>query len=222
MVDKTTQSGALSGEGSAQTPDDSSETNQQTPKTVSWEAHKRAIDDLHKYKRAAKEREEKLSEFEAQRLSEKEEFKSLAEKFKSERDEWKSKAEGATEKFLTTLKMSEVERVALSKGLRPEALKDLQLLDFNDIQIESTSSGRLNVLNVDEFVDSLKKDRQYWFREKNAPNINGGGGAGPTDTSSAVSPADVTKAERDYKMGKISKDQYVSIHNRYVSQFKGG
>ena len=128
--------------------------------------------DLHKYKAKAKEYEEKSRKTEEERLRETQQWQKLAElkaREAQERDEELSKIKTS---LTEEKKYSAVKEAALKAGIRPEAIEDLGMLSMKDVVIETTSTGRVNVLGADRFVDNLKQLRPHWFG-KSSLNVNG-------------------------------------------------
>jgi hypothetical protein len=189
-------------------------------KTVSWKNHRRALDDMHRFKSKATELETKVGELEEEKLREKENWKSLAERYKTDADKWKTEAENGKDLFTNTQKYNAVKKVALESGLLPEALDDLDLLNLEEVVVESTDQNRFAVHGVKEFVERLKQTKTHWFSKKQAPNVNSGGGTVKPDEGTPLSPADVYQAEREMKLGKMSREQYQNIYTRYCNQGK--
>jgi hypothetical protein len=187
-------------------------------KTVSWKNHRRALDDMHRYKTEANELKTRNSELEEEKLREKENWKSLAERYKTDADKYKAEAENGKSLFANTQKFNAVKKVALESGLLPEALDDLDLLNLDEVVVESTDHGRYAVHGVKEFVETLKQTKNHWFVKKQAPNVNSGGGTVKPDEGQPLSPSDVINAEKQYKLGKISREQYTDIYSRYCGQ----
>jgi hypothetical protein len=192
----------------------------ESTKKVSWKNHRRALDDMHRFKGRANELETRINELEEEKLREKENWKSLAERYKQDADKWKSEAENGKNLFANTQKFNAVKKVALEAGLLPEALDDLDLLNLEEVVVESTDQGRYAVHGVKEFVERLKTTKSHWFSKKQAPNVNSGGGTVRPDESTPLTPADVYQAEREMKQGKITREQYQGIYQRYCTQDK--
>lgn len=221
MAKEQTPSGA-GDNGSGAAPDknqniEDQNKNKDIPKTVSWDNHKRALDDMHKYKQRAKDAELKLGENEESRLRDQEKWKDLAERKEAEAKEWKQKAEDVDDLFVNTQKYNAVKRYAVENGILTEAVDDLDTQDLNDVTVERTDSGRYAVSGAKEFVERLKQRRPFWFKKDKAPRINSGGGA-PPDKPKELTPNDVVQAERDWKAGKIPQSKYQDIYQQYTSQ----
>lgn len=157
-------------------------------KVVAFDDHKRALDDLHKFKRSASEAqlradelERKMKEIEDQKLVERNEFKTLYERERDKSKELEGKYNSLTKNLFDDRKYNEVRAAALKAGLRPEAETDLELLDLNGVAVERTDKGRIIIHGAGEFVDDLKKKRPYWFQDSKVPNFNGGGANPPKD-----------------------------------------
>ena len=188
------------------------------PRTVPWKNHKRALDDMHRYKREAQEKDQKLAEIEDTRLREKEDWKKIAENKQAESEDWKQKFENQNSLFVNTQKFNAVSKIALEEGLLTESLEDLDLLSLEEVEIESTSSGRYVVHGAKEFIAKLKKSRPHWFKRVGAPKVDSGGGT--ITENKELTANDVLDAELKMKQGKITRDEYVATFNRFMEQRK--
>jgi transcription termination factor NusB len=152
--------------------------------------------DLYKWKSQAREKDAKLQELqgkikslEEKQLAEKEDYKSLYERVKQEKEELHNKLNQTGETFVNTQKMSKVKEFALQQGIRKEALDDLDMLDLEDIIVETTNTGRMSVVGADDFVSRLKNEKPHWFETRRAPSVNnnpsdfkpGGGSISPSE-----------------------------------------
>ena len=77
-----------------------------------------------------------------------------------------------TKAVITDKKMSAIREAAIKAGVLESALEDIDFLDWSGVQVETTSTGRLNVLGVDDAVKRIKTLKPHWFG-KPAPKING-------------------------------------------------
>lgn len=194
---------------------------------ISPEAFRRMKADLKKTKSKLREVSQKEKDRESASLKEKGQWKEAAERAERERDEEKSAREESESRFRNSLRSSRVVELALKAGLRPEARDDLDLLDLDEVEVESTDSGRYIVRGADRFVENLKKRKPYLFKTgdgKGAPTFNGGGGKGGSsgggagtggegDSGEAPTWQQVWAAEKKY--GK--KDQrFIDLYNKAV------
>lgn len=123
----------------------------------------------------AKEREEyklKLSQVEDEKLKSNNQWKELAEIKEQKLKEAEEKNNQFKSAYIQDKKMEVVKREAIKAGIRDEAIHDLDLVDLSMLEIETTSTGRINVLNVEKAIENLQSTRPYWFKSQNAPNIN--------------------------------------------------
>lgn len=188
-------------------------------KTVSWDNHRRALDDMHKHKKRSAELEQELGNITSDRLKEKEDFKGLAEREKARADEAENKYQNVAKSIVNTHRLSEVKTIALQAGLRKEAVSDLELLDLQEeIRVEATSENRFLVHGAQEFVDRLKNSKPHWFESKTAPKINSGGGGVPPAEQKQVTPDDVNEAEREFKRGRLTRANYQAVFDKYREQ----
>jgi hypothetical protein len=175
-------------------------------KAVKWSDHKRALDDLARFKSQAKDAREK-AEKAARDLEE------LKTKLHTEGNDYKSLYETAKSK----LEAAETERVQLKQGvvygeryravfpalkeagLRADAVKLLDMQSLEELEIEATSNGRFIVNGVKDFVEEFKKQYPYAFETKRV-RVNGGGAGGDGGTKpKAWTPDTLFKLEQDCK-----------------------
>jgi hypothetical protein len=123
----------------------------------------RALADMHKYKAAARETTEKLKAIETNGLKEKEDWKKLAEIKEEEARVALEESNRLKTSFVNEKKFSAVKEAALKAGVISQAMSDLELLSLDDVQIETTSTGKLNVLGADDFVNRIKTLKPHWF-----------------------------------------------------------
>jgi len=154
--------------------------------TITYVEHKKGIDkvlsDMHKFKSELKDMKAEKEKLETEKLKETENYKTLYEREKERADKSDVDAKENRDAYFTTQKFDAVKNCAIEAGLRPEAAKDLELLNLDDVVIEKTDQGRFSLLGVKTKVEAIKKQRPHWFRSANPPNIDTRGGApGGTD-----------------------------------------
>lgn len=100
---------------------------------------------------------------------------------------------------------------ALQAGLRPEAIDDLEALELDLVDVESTSKGRLNVLGVDEQIKKLQKAKPHWFGGKTAPKLNAGNprvnGGGDDGDGAGITMEAVRALEKKARTGTVADKQ---------------
>lgn len=125
-------------------------------KTVSWEDHQRALKDMHKFKEELRDLKEEKESAEKKRLADNEQWKQLADVNEKKYIEEADKRKQQNEIYLNTVKTENVKRVAVSNGIKQEAIDDLELLEFAGVEVEVTSRGRFNTVGAESFVTNLK------------------------------------------------------------------
>lgn len=130
---------------------------------VSKSELKKVLDELHRYKKEAKEAQSQIKESKLMSLKEKEEWQKIAELKEQEAQEASEKAERIQNSYVNEKKFSAIKEAAIKAGIRKDAIGDLDLLDFEDVQIETTSTGRMNVLGAESAVKKLKMQKPHWF-----------------------------------------------------------
>lgn len=115
---------------------------------------------------------QRLAQIEEEKLRAANQWQELADKYKREKETVEKSHNDFKNYFVQEKKLETIKREAMKAGIREEAIHDLDILDTSMIEIETTSTGKINVLNADQFVENLKSTRPYWFKAQNAPNIN--------------------------------------------------
>lgn len=203
------QTTTITKEDTVQLPEDLKE------KFMPKQDYEHAIKDLQATKSKYKELEEKVKQFETQReelevksLREKEEWKKLAEIKENEALDLKKKLESKDKLTSTYFKRAEVRAEAVKAGVRESALDDLDLLGFDGVEIESTSSGKINVLGAGEFVERIKATKPHWFEDKKAPSV--------TSTTPGVTKGKSMQLKDILKLQKEGKQaEYEAALNNY-------
>lgn len=213
-METTQDSGASSAESGAQGSELVDETGQTETQEVD-EGTKRALDDLHKFKKRYKDAEkekqrlqQQIEEFQTQKLREQEDWKTLAEREAQAKKEALERYESLRESIYQNEKFNAVRSYAMQKGLIPEAERDLSLLSMDGVTVEATSEGRLIVHGAESFVDNtLLKDRSHWFRSKEVPRFNSGGAGQKGGVTPEISASIVVELERKFRRTGSAEDK---------------
>jgi hypothetical protein len=178
-------------------------------KPVPKQVHDEVVQDLLKHKGTAKELEMKLQQIEREReqarldgLKQKEEWQKVAQMKEKEAEELRQKLQKKDEMVSNYFKKSEVKAQAMKLGIRDQALQDLDLLPMDDVQLETTSTGKLNVLGADRYVEKLKTERPHWFTDKSAPQVDGG--VPSVSQGSTLNMSDVLKLQKEGKTAEYA------------------
>ncbi len=189
--------------------------------TVAKDVYENVMKDLQTQKAKARELEDKLKSYNEQKeqlerksLADKEEWKKLAEIREKEAEDFKKKLEVSSKNTTNYFKRAEIRQQALKQGIRETALEDIDLLPLDDVQVETTSTGKINVLGADKFIDRLKTTRAHWFNDKSDPGVVTG--TPTTTTAKGVTPADAVKLYREGKMA-----EYNEAMNKIRTQKRG-
>jgi hypothetical protein len=127
--------------------------------------------DLHKEKQARKDLEDRLKAKESDDLKKSQQWQQLAELKEKENSDLKEQLSSRDKAIMSNYKHSAIKDAAVKAGIRKEALSDLELIDLDGVQVETTSTGRVNIIGADLAVDRLKTLRPHWFGGQ-TPNVN--------------------------------------------------
>ncbi len=177
----------------------------------------RVMKDMHKFKSEAKENAKKVQESEEQKLREKQDWQKLAELNEQKAKDAEDRATRTQESYLGEKKFSAIKEAALKSGIIPQALEDLEMLDAKGVIVETTSTGKLNILGADSFINNLKALKPHWFGQapvnvnSNLPGVQGG--------SKKITESDLIKAsEEARKNGDYTP--YEKMQKEYLQQQK--
>lgn len=172
--------------------------------------------DLVKLKALNKSYEEKIKADELLNLKKSQDWQKIAEMKEGEAKDALAKADKIQQSYISEKKFSAVKEHAVRLGIRKEALGDLEALSLDDVQVETTSMGRINIVGEASFAERLKTLKPHWFDSKPNTSVNM---ATPSIISSQgdVTVDMIMQAERD---GKKSGDMtlYRELTNKYRTQ----
>lgn len=189
---------------------------QPQPETVSKADLERALKDLHKYKAQVQEFKEKSEQEKIQRMKEQNQWREIAEAKEREALEFKKQATEVQQSYLNEKKYAALSSACSQLGLRPEAVSDLELIDLSAVQIETTSTGKINVLGADKVAEQLKRQKPHWFSEPKPPLVNSSGQR-VHDQSGTITYDMLMTAEKEaQKSGDMSK--YAALHKQFQQQ----
>ena len=188
--------------------------------SVGREEFQKVLNDLHKHKSEARTLREQIEADKLNKQKEQNQWREIAEAKEKESLEYKTRAEKIQESYLGERKYNSVRSACEKMGLRPEAVGDLDMLDLKDVQVETTSTGKINILGSDKFAERLKTLKPHWFSAPSTTHVNTSGNR-VHDSSGPVSVSQVMEAEREgRKTGNMSK--YNDLHSKFQQQRLAG
>lgn len=182
--------------------------------TVSYNQFKSVKDDMHRYKEEARKAAELLKQQQEKEMRAQQQWKELAEAKEREASEWKMKYEARDNAMVQRAKISAVREAALKLGLVESAIDDLELMDLKDVVVETTSTGRVNVMGARSAAERIKSIRPHWFSAQ-LPNVNGRAPEVKPGQSQNMSYNDLFKLEEQAK-----KSGDYSEYNKAIRAFK--
>lgn len=186
-------------------------------KTIKPEDHERALADLHRFKAEAKKKEDdikalqdQINQLKTSGLKAKEDWKTLAEQYEGESKTAKDELSKVKAGIAETFKLMEVKSEAQKLGIKESAMKDLDLLRFDEVEAVFATDGKVSVKGAKEAAELLKKTRDHWFTTGKVENINTGGKGGGT-------PGELTSAYMN-DLEKKDPAKYKQLMPQYVKQ----
>lgn len=126
--------------------------------------------DLHKFKAELKTIKDQQEQSNLQAMKEKQDWQKIAELKEQESVAAKQKLEQIQESYLYDKKYSALKENAIKAGIVDEDL--LKLMPIDEIAVETTSMGGINILGAQQLVEKYKAQKPLWFQKAKAPNIN--------------------------------------------------
>lgn len=219
----TTDSGATSGDEG------------QKASTISRDDHERALKDLHKFKAQVGDLSKKLTDHERalkqreeEKLASEGKLQELAEIRAKERDEATQKLRELEEQrqkdrelFWENQKYDAVVSGLKQRGLREEAIEDVDALDLTEIHVERTDRGRALFPNLPDVLDRIKNKKPHWFKSSSSTVVNSGGRT-VVDGVKSFGPKEIVDLERRWKMTGRAEDKkaYMDAYQTYVRSKK--
>jgi hypothetical protein len=197
-----------------ETPNDPPE-----PKLVSRDAYDRVSKDMHDYKKKNADLQKQIDDMKVQGHKAKEDYKALAEHHEQRASQFESELTGLKSGLISSKKTEALTTEAVKHGINPASIPDLELLDFDELTVETTSNGKILVSGADRAVARLKTLRPHWFT-KVVPSVNPLSPDTRGPVSGTVTIADLNKAEDQWKKTKSDADKkaYFDLIQRFKSQ----
>lgn len=189
------------------------------PKVVSEEAYERVKADMLKYKKEREDFQKQVDALKVNGHKEKEDWKSVAQIHEDKAKDLETKYNGLKESLVRDRKVAKLTEEALKQGINPASLPDLELLDFEEMSVETTSTGKILVSGQDRAIAKLKQLRPHWFT-KTVPGVNPTTPESVRPNNGIVTLAEINAAEAQYKKTKSDADKraYFDIIQKYKNQ----
>ena len=175
--------------------------------------------DMLRYKAELQAANQKIEDMKLRGHKEKEDWKTVAEHHEQKAKEYETKFTGLQSALIQEKKVAALTIEAQKQGLNPASLSDLELLDFDEITVETTSTGKILVSGQDRAIAKLKTLRPHWF-STNVPSVNPSTPNVGTPNSNTVTVAQLNAAEAQYRKTKSEADKkaYFELIQKYKSQ----
>lgn len=173
--------------------------------------------DMLKYKDEAAILRAQVDKMKLDGHKEKEDWKTVAEHHESRSKDFETKFNGLKDSLIQERKISALTIEAQKHGINPASLSDLELLDFDEVSVETTGTGKILVSGQDRAIAKLKTLRPHWFTTS-VPNINPANPNVLRTSSDSVSLADLNAAEANYRKTKSELDK--KIYSELIQKYK--
>ena len=191
----------------------------QNPNPQGDEVPDRIKRDMLKYKEERDRLAQQVEDMKLKGHKEKEDWKTVAEHHEAKAKEYEQKFSGLQSALVNEKKVAALSAEAVKQGINPASLPDLELLDFDEVSVETTSTGKILVTGQDRAIAKLKTLRPHWFTSQ-VPSVNPSTPNVGVPNSGIVTVADLNAAEAQYKKTKSESDKkaYYEMIQKYKSQ----
>lgn len=175
--------------------------------------------DMLKYKEEAQALKRQNEELKLKTHKEKEDWKTVAEHHEVKAKEYEQKFSGLQAALVNEKKIAALTIEAQKHGINPAALADLELLDFPELSVETTSTGKILVSGQDRAIAKLKTLRPHWFTSS-VPSVNPSSPNLGAPISDRVTLAELSAAEAAYTKTRSDADRekYQQMIKKYKAQ----
>lgn len=183
---------------------------------VSQEVFERTKKDMFKFKQEAENLKKLTDEQRLQRLKETQNWEAIAKEKEQEAQEERRKRETLESSIVQHQKFMALKTEALKHGMYPSSLEDLELLDLPEVNVETTSTGKILVTGADRAIANLKTLRPHWFKQ-NAASINPSSPETIQTNSAQITTAELDKLAEAYKKNPTqeNKQAYFNAIQKY-------
>jgi hypothetical protein len=174
-----------------------------------------ALRDVHRYKNDAREKEEALKKFQNQQLEQNQKYKELWEQTKKEAESYQEKANLMEKAFMNREIKRQLEMEAMKMGLIDSDAMHA-FVNQDDILVEGTTTGKINVLNAKQVLEGLKLKKPYLFNTQKSVGIN-------TQTPSVMTSNEVTMdqvMEAQSKYNKTKRKEDAQVYQDLLLKYK--
>lgn len=130
--------------------------------------------DMHKYKEEVRKRDDELKAIKDQELKQKEQWKEYAQTKEKEAKDWETKYSTLSGTVQSRSKINAVRSECVKLGLVDAAVDDIESMEFKDVVVETTSTGRAMIHGAKAAAERLKAQKPHWFSDNRPPNVNPG------------------------------------------------
>lgn len=175
--------------------------------------------DMLKYKQERDALQAQIDDLKLKSHKEKDDWKTVAEHHEQKAKDYETKFSGLQSALMTEKKIAALTIEAQKHGINPASLPDLELLDFDELSVETTSTGKILVSGADRAVAKLKTLRPHWFSQS-VPSVNPATPNVSAPRSGLVTVADLNAAADKYQKSKSESDKvaYFDLIKKYKAQ----
>ena len=175
--------------------------------------------DMLDYKKQLQEMKTTIDAMKVNTHKEKEDWKTVAELHEKTAKELEQKYSGLKQSLIDEKKMAALTVEAQKQGINPASIPDLNMIDFDELIVETTSTGKILVSGQDKAIARLKTQRPHWF-SKSVPNVNTNTPETGKPKCGTVTVADLNAAEAQYRKTKSEADKkaYSDLIQKYKAQ----
>jgi len=188
--------------------------------SVSIEEHQKLLDKLKAAEEERNSLKQNAKESELQQMKDQERWKEIAALKEKEANDANERTENMGRALQQRERMSAIRTAALQAGIRKDALDDLDLFEYPELKIETTSLGNINIIGAQTAIEALKMRKPYLF-SKRSGNINAS--LPEVVDGGRITIDHIMKAEDKFRKSGSADDKaaYIKITQQYKQQQRG-
>ncbi len=172
------------------------------------------LNEVHQWKRLAKENEQKLKSIEENKLKEQNKWQEYALAKEKELEVLMNREKNLVDTFVSEKVFDHIKQEALKQGIRPEAIEDLELIDYKSKVMIDNADGKIKVTGTTSFIESLRNQKPHWFGTPKA-SVNGTIPQVVNGSSQTVTLEDLKKLKTEAAKDKTKWPVYEKAFKQY-------
>lgn len=187
------------------------------PTDVSQELFNKYKTDSAKYQNELKAKDAELEAMKMAKLKEAKNWQEIARIKEEEAAASRQETNSLKQAVVNQHKSISLRAAASKAGINPSSLDDLDLLDFDEVNVETTSQGKILIHGADAAILRLKTLRPHWFL-KSPSAVNPQSPEVRSSASGGMDISTILNFEKEYKknpQNAVARKNYEDALRQY-------